>query len=142
MSIVPEGEVVKPAIDENPTGAIWFEMLVDDLEAASDYYETAFGWNIQSAGLPCGDGYRLISVSEDVVPFCAIAKAPHAERGTVAKRGGSIPYISVAEVEKLVVSIKEAGGDVRTSPGPTQGNTGTYAVVADPWGNRLGLWSA
>jgi predicted enzyme related to lactoylglutathione lyase len=127
-----------PSIHERSAGLIWLEILVDDVEAAATYYRDGFGWASEPFGLVGGGGYRLLSPRGGEPPLGALVHSDAATR--TASPAGPVPYVEVDDLDGIVRQVEAAGGQVREAVGPF-GEDGRFAIVADPWGNRLGLWS-
>lgn len=123
---------------QRPGGIVWLEILVDDVEAAAAYYRDTLGWATEPFGLVGGGGYRLLSPAGGEPPVGALVHSAAAvETRQVA---GPVPYVEVADLQAVLDRIEAAGGQVREPVSPF-GDHGRYAIVADRWGNRLGLWS-
>lgn len=125
--------------DEAATGGlVWFEILVDDLEAGAAYYRDALGWASEPFGLLGAEGYRLLSPRGGEPPIGGLVRSEAAVRTRTP--AGPVPYVEVDDLEALLPRIEAAGGQVRQPSNPLD-EAGSFAIVADPWGNRLGLWS-
>jgi hypothetical protein len=122
--------------DTTPTTSpvAWFEIGTADPDAARAFYGRAFGWTFMPE-----HGYLLISTGPDEPPTGGIQDTrldlPAGTPPTYA-----MPCVRVADVAATCTTVEELGGKVdvgATSPpaGPT------YAIVQDPAGNRIGLFS-
>ena len=113
----------------------WIELATDDLEGATAYYTTLFGWTIEDQ--PVGDGgvYRTCRADGRKVlgmfDLSEESPAPESPRWNA--------YVSVADVDQSITAAETLGGAVSVPPfgGPEHGRK---AVIEDPTGARLGLW--
>ena len=115
----------------NPTGDfIWYELMTPDAEGAKAFYDAVVGWNI-SEGAPEFQGYRIIGRSDGgnaggVLPLTDEMQQ-HGARPTW------LGYVSVADVDRSVAAIEQAGGK-GLMPAFDIPNVGRIAMVADPQG--------
>lgn len=120
------------------SGLVWLEILVDDVEAAAAYYRDALGWASEPYG-PTGDeGYRLLSPRGGEPPIGALVH--NADAVPTDTAAGPVPYVEVDDLDTVLKRVEDAGGQVRVPSNPFD-ESGRYAIVADRWGNRLGLWA-
>lgn len=119
------------------TNLVWFELMTDDCDAAAQFYRNALGWRSEPMS-PVGDqAYHLVFCREATTPVGGIVYSPRAARGT--SPSGAVVYIGVADLDIAIGSFESAGGMVGSV---THTGDHSSAVVADPWGNRLGLWQS
>ncbi len=117
------------------TNLVWFELLTDDCDAASVFYLQALGWRTEPI-TPFGDGtYHVIFPNNGLTPAGGIVHYPKATRGS--DPAGAVVYVEVDDLDTSLASFEAAGGLIRST---TREDPHSSAVVADPWGNRLGLW--
>ncbi len=117
------------------TNLVWFELLTDDCDAAGAFYTEALGWRTEPI-TPFGDGtYHVIFPNNGLTPAGGIVHYPKAIRGSAP--AGAVVYVEVDDLDASLASFQAAGGVVRST---TREDPHSSAVVADPWGNRLGLW--
>jgi predicted enzyme related to lactoylglutathione lyase len=138
---VDEVRVLVCEPDRSGAGAgsrvVWFELLVDDVEAGAAYYRDALGWSSQPFGLVGGD-YRLLSPGEGAEPIAGLV---HSNAAVPTRTcAGPVPYVEVDGLDAVLARVEAAGGQIRVPPQPVD-DSGRFAIVADRWGNRLGLWS-
>jgi hypothetical protein len=113
----------------NPTGDfIWYELMTPDAEASKAFYDAVVGWNI-GEGAAEYNGYRMINAdggfAGGVLPLTDEMRQ-HGARPTW------LGYIHVADVDKAVAAIEQAGGKgLMTQDIP---NVGRIAMVTDPQG--------
>ncbi len=119
------------------TNVVWFELLADDCEKASEFYRAALDWRTEPVS-PIGDrAYHMIFAGHGVTPIGGIVHQPKAAYGSPA--AGTVVYVEIPDLEAALASFEAAGGAIRVV---TRESRNSSAVVADPWGNRLGLWQA
>ena len=130
-------EPVGDAPTERTGGLVWFELLVDDVEAGAAYYRDVLGWASEPFGEVGAMGYRLLSPRGGEPPIGGLVHHPDAR--PTDRAAGAVPYVEVDHLEPVLERIEAAGGQVRVPSNPF-GEEGRFAIVADRWGNRLGLW--
>ena len=115
----------------------WIELATNDLEAATAYYTTLFGWTIEDQ--PAGDAgfYRTCRV--DGKKVLGLFEMDDEEQALELPHWNS--YVSVADVDESAKSAESLGGSVAMPPFDVM-DQGRMAVVQDPSGARLGLWQA
>ncbi|MGW3468393.1 VOC family protein [Saccharopolyspora sp. NPDC000995] len=101
---------------------------VPDVGKAIAFYSEALGLSVKFQ-----DGTRYAALDGGRVTF---AIAGPEEDVTGGKPAASV---KVADVAQAVANLEKAGATVLSSP--TEGPHETRAVVADPWGNPLVLYS-
>jgi uncharacterized protein len=131
MTDVRTEEPAKAASGSNATGAfIWYELMTPDPEAAKTFYEAVVGWSFGEA-VPEYGGYRMINRSDGGQ---AGGVLPLTEE---MQQHGAHPiwlgYINVADVDRALQSIEQAGGKT-LMPANDIPNVGRIAMVTDPQG--------
>jgi predicted enzyme related to lactoylglutathione lyase len=117
------------------TKLVWFELLADDCEAASSFYADALGWRTEPV-TPLGEAaYHVIFTDAGLNPIGGIVQLDRAVAGSPP--AGAVIYVETPDLERSLHSFEAAGGSIRSV---TRDESHGSAVVADPWGNRLGLW--
>jgi len=114
-------------------GIGWFEIGTDNPGPVKEFYGTVFGWSFaadEAADVP----YHIITTP-----------APDSIKGGVLETGGRVPNyampcVVVQDVGATCVSIEEAGGQVLI-PATKDSSGLVWAHVADPSGNRLGVYT-
>jgi len=115
----------------------WIELGTSDLEAATAYYTTLFGWTIEDQ--PAGEGgtYRTCRAEgKKVLGLYEVADGP-----PISDAPGWNAYVSVDDVDQSAKSAEALGGSVLVAPIAVS-DSGRIAVIQDPAGGRLGLWQA
>lgn len=108
----------------------YFEIGVDDLDAAVGFYSKIFGWTIEKAD--DGSDYWYITTGDEEDPGIA---------GGLTNRfdewNPTINHISVPSLDSCARQITEAGGKVLTTKTPFPG--GFYQYCQDPEGNVFAI---
>jgi len=110
----------------------FFEIPADDPEALQKFYGTLFGWTFEKAKVP--GRFRLYEVKTG-------ADSPRG--GLTARQDPAhtiVNYVKVESVDDALAKAQKLGAMVVVPKKPVEG-VGWYAVVLDPQGNRLGLWT-
>ena len=118
-----------------PAAVIWFEIVVEDFDRAKAFYGGLLGWSFELL-----EGY-----AEEYWAFAhettggiagALTKASQARR----PGGGGVVYAMVPELEAAVARAVELGAVEVQGPTLITETAGSFALVADPDGNHLGLF--
>lgn len=116
----------------NPVG--WFEVGTDDPGTARAFYGRLFGWAFEEQGpysiITTGPGHALQGGIQDTT-----APLPSGQPRTYA-----IPCVEVGDVEATVRRAEDLGGKAQV-PTTTPPSGPVYAMVADPAGNLIGVFS-
>lgn len=114
----------------------WFDIYVDDLNRAVDFYQTVLGTELEQMGDPTGES-QMMSFPTDMSAYGAagaLTKSPHAGPGV----GGTIVYFSVQDCATEQARVEKAGGQV-VRPKFSIGEFGWVALCQDTEGNMFGL---
>ena len=115
-------------------GAVsWVDLSTPDDHAATAFYQTLFGWEIESSATPMGE-YSIGKVGDHQVGGM-MGQGPEL-RGQPAVW---TTFFYVDDIEAMVARVEEAGGTVLEKPFEIPGDA-RIAVVADPTGAVLGLF--
>lgn len=108
---------------------IHLEITADDLDRATNFYATAFGWELESS--PFVDGYVVAGTGEGQGIDAAIMRRAYQSQPAIA-------WLDVDDIDAALESVRAAGGEVvgEVQTIPTQGRVG---YVRDTEGNLLGL---
>ena len=110
----------------------WVDLGTSDTAAASRFYSTVFGWDVQISPDPQYGGYgRALLDGKDVA---GIGPTMSQEQPTV----WSI-YIGTDDADALAGKVEAAGGRV-VMPAFDVGDQGRMAVFADPAGAVISCW--
>lgn len=113
----------------------YVEFPVTDIAKAADFYEAAFGWSVQRDP-ENSPGYWTFGTPAD-------PQAGGLERRETVEphTGGPLVYVTVDDIGTTLDVISGAGGTVECGRTAIGGDMGFYAVVRDPDGNRIGLYT-
>jgi hypothetical protein len=111
----------------------WFEIPVQDLERATAFYEAVFAAKFQRETM---SGMEMaIFPHEKPHPGGALLKAdtfkPSAQ--------GSVIYLHAPDLSAMLERVAKAGGECVLGPQELPDNIGTFALIIDSEGNRVGL---
>jgi uncharacterized protein len=119
---------------------IHFEIPADDPKRAGEFYNKAFGWNMNA--MP-EMNYTMIGTApsdENGVPTI-----PGAINGGMAQRGQPIDHtvvtINVQSIDDALARIEKLGGKKVSDKMPV-GDMGFAAYFKDTEGNVVGLWQS
>ncbi|MGZ8625807.1 MAG: VOC family protein [Actinomycetota bacterium] len=119
---------------------VHFEIPVDDVERASAFYGSIFGWELQDMR-EMGMDYtivRTVPVDERQMPT-----EPGAINGGLMLRTADTPSpvvtIDVASVDEALQQV-EAGGGTVVRPKTEIPGMGSFAYFKDTEGNTIGVW--
>jgi uncharacterized protein len=104
---------------------IWYELMTTDHKAAEAFYGPLVGWTFSS-----DDAYRHIEASEGHVGGMLQLTDDMTAHGA---QPAWVGYILVDDVDKMVASITDGGGQVHM-PARDMDGVGRMAMVADPQG--------
>jgi len=112
----------------NTPGALtWNDLVTPDPETAADFYGRLFGWTTEE--IPDAGGYRTIRNGDRM------------NGGILPSEGRSswLPYFGHEDVDRLVGEIENLGGKLHN--GPVRMPQGSIAVLGDPQGAVLAVWT-
>jgi uncharacterized protein len=116
----------------HPPGAFsWAELVTSDAAGAKSFYGELFAWEYDDLPIPDAGVYSM---------------AKRGGRTVAALYAGDDPphwncYVTVASVEDTVARVADLGGTVPAEPFDVM-EAGRMAVIADPAGAPLCLWTA
>ena len=112
----------------------FFEVVSLDHERAQRFYAELFDWTV--AADPAMGGYGLVDTgSGDATIGGGIGPAQSpAEAGTRI-------YVRVPDLDAALDRAEELGGTRLVPPTDLPGDFGRFAMLADPDGNQVGLWT-
>lgn len=114
-----------------PGAPNWTDLGTPDIEAASAFYGSLFGWAFLSAGPDAGD-YGMFTLGEKVVA----AVGPLTEDGATS---GWTVYFNTTDADATAKAVEQAGGTVRFGPFDVL-TQGRMAGFTDPTGARFAVW--
>ncbi|MDI5965839.1 VOC family protein [Streptantibioticus silvisoli] len=109
----------------------WTDLSTPEVEAASAFYGTLFGWAFRSAG-PGAGGYGMFTLGAQTV----------AAIGPTAEEGGESEwtvYFHTDDADATTKAVELAGGTVRFGPFDVF-TAGRMAGYTDPTGARFAVW--
>jgi len=113
---------------------VHIEFAANDPEAAGKFYADLFGWQVEiDRSVP---GTEYVTFQAEPGPGGGFPKID----GEMYKAGDIIIYVATEDIEATAAKVKSLGGKVLV-PKTEIPNTGWFAIVADPTGNRLGLFA-
>lgn len=118
----------------NPIG--WFDIYVDDMSRAVNFYEAVFQQRLEPIGDPTGEtAMRGFPANMGAYGAAgALVKAPHARPGP----GGTLVYFSVDDCAVEAKRVAAAGGQM-VRPKFSIGEFGWVTLCRDTEGNLFGL---
>lgn len=114
----------------------WFDIYVDDLNRAVEFYETVLAAKLEPMGDPTGES-QMMAFPADMSSYGAagaLTKSPHA--GPCV--GGTIVYFGVADCAVEQARVADAGGIV-IRPKFSIGEFGWVSLCQDTEGNMFGM---
>lgn len=110
----------------------WWELQVNDVQQAEEFYGSVFGWSFQ----PFGDGYAMVT-APDGTPLGGL-DADTGKGEQPAGRGSRV-YVQVADLEQTLKTVEASGGTVVATRTLVSEDYGWWAMFTDPSGLRIGL---
>ena len=120
---------------------VHFEIPVDDVSRATEFYGSIFDWDLNDADMGGGVMYTTLGTVE--VDQQMMPKEPGAINGGMMKRSSDTPApVITIQVDAIDDSLKkvEAGGGSVIQPRTPIPNMGAFAYFKDSEGNVMGLW--
>ena len=114
----------------------WFDIYVDQLERAVDFYQTVLGCTLEPMGDPTGET-QMMSFPADMSQYGAggaLTKSEHAGPGP----GGTVIYFMAEDCAVNAARVVDAGGQI-IRPKFSIGEFGWVALCQDTEGNIFGL---
>lgn len=116
----------------------WFDIFVDDLDRAVDFYETVLDGKLVPIGDPTGET-QMMSFPAEMTNYGAggsLSKSEHARPGP----GGTLIYFNCEDCAVEEARVEPAGGQV-LRPKFSIGEFGFVSLCQDTEGNHIGLSS-
>ncbi len=112
----------------------FFEVISPNQERAQKFYAELFSWQVSAD--PAMGGYALVDTGAGPGAVGGGIGASMAPEDTGVKI-----YMRVDDLEAYMSRAEQLGGARVTPPMELPGDFGTIAIIADPDGNRVGLWA-
>jgi uncharacterized protein len=147
--VVPGCDIRRPGVGWEATDlkedtvdkVVHFEIPVDDLGRAKEFYSSAFDWDLNDSDMGGGMVYttvRTVETDDKMMP-----KESGAINGGMMGRSADAktPVITI-QVDSIDDSLKkvEAGGGKVVTPRTPIPNMGAFAYFKDSEGNTMGLF--
>lgn len=111
----------------------WADVVVPDVPAASAFYGTVLGWELEDMGEQFGHYTMARYGGRDAAALSPPMDPSQPATWTV--------YIATEDVDATVKLVTENGGAV-VAPAMDVPDNGRMAIVTDPTGGVVGLWQA
>ncbi len=117
------------------TGTIgWFDLTVPNADEVRDFYRAVVGWGVQECEMGEYSDYTMtLPASGKGVSGVCWARGTNAGLPPVW-----LMYVTVADLDASIASVKELGGKVLAGPKGMGG--ARYCVIEDPAGAKLALY--
>jgi hypothetical protein len=122
-----------PPPDAGPGHIVWFDITTTDLARSKDFYSKLFGWQFNP--LPATD--QAAEIVAGGTPIGTLRTAD----GKISPFDGMV-YVQVTDLVASCKKARELGGTIPPGfPFNLPDGIGAIAVVADPVGHPVGLYS-
>ena len=124
---------------KNPVG--WFEIYVDDLERAENFYKAVFGYEF--ARQPEKEGVLMswFPMAQDQnAPMASGSLTQMEGYGPHTGGGGTVVYFTVEDIDVALENVKNEGTEI-VIPKTDIGEHGIFAWVKDSEGNTIAIHS-
>jgi len=120
---------------------VWFEIYVDDINRAKNFYETVFKVELSEMPMPDGsEDFKMLFFPSNGMNATGATGALVKMKDFEAKAGGTIVYFTCEDCAVEESRVSEAGGEV-FKPKMSIGEYGFISLVKDTEGNMIGLHS-
>jgi predicted enzyme related to lactoylglutathione lyase len=110
----------------------WVDVMVDDVDAAREFYGQVFGWDFQD-GPPEAGGYLIAQLQDR--PVAGVGpKPPGAPFPSVWST-----YLAVDDLDETISKVEDNAGRVMMGPMDVM-EEGRMAIATDPAGAVVGMW--
>jgi predicted enzyme related to lactoylglutathione lyase len=121
---------------------VHFEIPVDQLDRAKDFYGSVFGWQLHTMSMGEGGDYT-IAMTTPVDEQTQVPTDAGAINGGLMTRTSDLPApvitIGVDAIDDALQQVEANGGTTLTPRTAIEG-MGAFAYFTDPEGNVMGLW--
>ena len=126
-------EMTPEVAERTPGRFVWYDLITDDIDAASAFYGDLFGWEFEDVPEHPGE-FQLIRHNGVAIGGMVYHARDHADSAETQWIGS----LSVTNVDSAVAVVRAQGGTVYAGPKDVP-LRGRVAVVADPQGAVLAL---
>lgn len=124
------------------TRAVWFELYVTDIDGARRFYGAVFGWQLEGFAGYDPENYFLLQEADGTSVGGAVVRRESVPELETAVGAQTVVYLEVTDLEGTLERVRAAGGGVVTQRRPIGDDDGSFALVTDPEGTVVGIWSA
>lgn len=117
----------------------WFEIYVDDLARAKQFYESVLSVNLEVLSDPNDDGTEMLSFPSDMEKYGASGALVKME-GVKAGGNSTLIYFACEDCAVEESRVEAAGGRIQ-KPKMSIGEHGFISLAIDTEGNMFGLHS-
>ena len=121
----------------NPVG--WFEIYVDDMQRAKNFYEKVLQVNLELLGDPSNESFEMQVFPSDMGQYGCSGALVHCE-GFPAGNNSTLVYFACEDCAVEEARVAEAGGKVQRNK-MSIGDYGFISLAFDTEGNMFGLHS-
>ena len=115
----------------------FFEIPTNDFDKSVAFYQALFGEELEVSRF--GDE-RMACLMKDGKSVCSISSAPSFS-GFAPSEGGVLVYLKARDLDADVKTAIDNGATLVTPKTKIQvDGWGSFAIIADPVGNRIGLY--
>lgn len=116
---------------------IWFEIWVSNLQRSKAFYASLFAWRFEALAGYDSERYWQILAPASAGMNGALVHDPDRER--VGGRT-TVVYVHVPDLEQATRRAVSLGGVLVQERTAITATAGSFAIIADPEGNQVGLW--
>jgi predicted enzyme related to lactoylglutathione lyase len=111
----------------------FFEVISTNPERVRAFYTELFGWTTADSGTP---GYWLADTGAGESAIGGAIGGPQQPN----ESGRTTIYLRVDDLQAYLDKAERLGGRTLVPPTPLPGDWGSFAMLADPDGQPVGLW--
>lgn len=123
---------------ENPV--VWFEIYVNDMNRARNFYEKVFKVQLSELGDPTEEAFKMLAFPSSMESKGKAAGTLVYAKGMEAGSNSTIVYFASEDCSIEEGRVKEAGGEI-FRPKMSIGEYGFVSLVKDTEGNIIGIHS-
>ncbi|MCG7932312.1 MAG: VOC family protein [Candidatus Thiodiazotropha lotti] len=124
-------------MENNPVG--WFEIYVDDMERAKNFYQAVLDTSLEKLVVPTESGVEMWSFPSDMERYGAPGALVKME-GFSAGGNSTLVYFGCEDCATEESRVEKAGGRIHQAK-MSIGEYGFISIVIDTEGNMFGLHS-